>query len=408
MARQRKDREANIVHFSFFDLLFGAFGAFVFLMILQVISTINMIDAGAQKLIDQTVAQNQQLKKENNALQSFKTSYESLEKRYQELVKQDRQNRAETEKLQQNIVNLNRLLENKAQQEEKAAVAAREAAAVKKELAELRTRLRQTENQAKAAQEKNAQLAGQIKELEKETGELKSHLAQKGEQVNITASLQEKITELKNANRAASERNQALREQISDLQSQVAQLAEKKKELQRQGDVLTSMSARARDLEKELEEAKRKIAAVSRAPLSIATKSIPSLLAGEEINLALAAQGGSPPYAWSLSGELPSGLSLDKTQGLIVGKASGTGDFHVSLKVSDSLGDEASSQEPIKLSVKEMSDEDETRVHWTYFVIALLLAAYAAKVVHGKYKWKKLQKEMARKGLKPVLAWERK
>jgi hypothetical protein len=91
MARLKKNREANIVHFSFFDLLFGAFGAFVFLMIMQVLSTLNMVDADIQKVVDETVQQNSALKAELETYKEIDQSLKSLqlqhEKAQEELKK---------------------------------------------------------------------------------------------------------------------------------------------------------------------------------------------------------------------------------------------------------------------------------------------------------------------------------
>ena len=51
----------------------------------------------------------------------------------------------------------------------------------------------------------------------------------------------------------------------------------------------------------------------------------------------VAAQGGQPPYRWSLAaGQLPEGLSIDSGTGVISGKAGQVGEFPFTLRVEDS------------------------------------------------------------------------
>ncbi len=80
MTRIKKNREMNIVHFSFFDLLFGAFGAFVFLMIVQVISSINMVDLDFQKMVDNLVKEKSVLNNQLTDLQRLKSQLNDLQK----------------------------------------------------------------------------------------------------------------------------------------------------------------------------------------------------------------------------------------------------------------------------------------------------------------------------------------
>ncbi len=70
------------------------------------------------------------------------------------------------------------------------------------------------------------------------------------------------------------------------------------------------------------------------AALVIATSSLPQGLRGAPYQASLAAEGGIAPYRWSLAGgELPAGLSLDASSGII----SGTG-RSLSLDSTDSSG----------------------------------------------------------------------
>lgn len=84
MARQKKNRDVSIVHFSFFDLLFGAFGAFVFLMIMQVISTLNLVDIDLQNVIDESVREKQALRRKLENFQGIEARYDNLQARYEQ------------------------------------------------------------------------------------------------------------------------------------------------------------------------------------------------------------------------------------------------------------------------------------------------------------------------------------
>ena len=72
--------------------------------------------------------------------------------------------------------------------------------------------------------------------------------------------------------------------------------------------------------------------------LSITTSSLPAGSVGAPYSQALAAAGGSPPYAWSLSsGALPGGLTLG-ANGTISGTPLSSGPFSFSVQVTDSAG----------------------------------------------------------------------
>jgi hypothetical protein len=58
----------------------------------------------------------------------------------------------------------------------------------------------------------------------------------------------------------------------------------------------------------------------------------------DDLNVSLSASGGSSPYKWKVvEGNLPSGVDLTE-DGRILGKASGPGDYHFTLEVSDANG----------------------------------------------------------------------
>ena len=92
-------------------------------------------------------------------------------------------------------------------------------------------------------------------------------------------------------------------------------------------------------------------------PLSITTTSLPSgtLYSVSHVTYTeqLSASGGNPPYKWKVSaGQLPPGMTLDATTGLLKGKATATGTFSFTVKVVDtSIGSYAHSKFKRALSI---------------------------------------------------------
>jgi hypothetical protein len=79
------------------------------------------------------------------------------------------------------------------------------------------------------------------------------------------------------------------------------------------------------------------------APLVILTSALPAGTTASAYSVALAASGGVTPYAWTLaSGSLPSGLTLDPATGTISGTPAATGEFPVTVTVTDAQGAAAS------------------------------------------------------------------
>lgn len=74
------------------------------------------------------------------------------------------------------------------------------------------------------------------------------------------------------------------------------------------------------------------------AALEITTQKV-TVAAGAPYSVQLTATGGVEPYTWSISsGSLLSGLTLD-TNGTIAGTTTATGNYSISFKVTDSVGD---------------------------------------------------------------------
>ncbi len=85
-------------------------------------------------------------------------------------------------------------------------------------------------------------------------------------------------------------------------------------------------------------------------PLQITTSSLPAGTQGVYYSNPVAATGGVPPYSWSLtSGPLPTGLTLSGT-GVIAGTPTGSsGDFPITVQVTDTLTNTASA--PLSLTI---------------------------------------------------------
>ena len=85
-------------------------------------------------------------------------------------------------------------------------------------------------------------------------------------------------------------------------------------------------------------------------PLQITTSSLPAATQGVYYSNPVAATGGVPPYSWSLSsGPLPAGLTLSGT-GVIAGTPTGSsGDFPITVQVTDTLMNTASA--PLTLTI---------------------------------------------------------
>ncbi len=74
------------------------------------------------------------------------------------------------------------------------------------------------------------------------------------------------------------------------------------------------------------------------SPLEILTTSLPGGTIDQPYGAFLAAQGGMPPYSWSVvSGSLPPGVNLSADGGL-TGTASAAGDFGFTVRVTDDAG----------------------------------------------------------------------
>lgn len=275
MARPRKNREINLFHFSFFNLLLSAFGAFVFLMVMQVLVSINRVDADARQIVDQTVREKDRLKQDLLQYQRLDQTVGSAQAQYQQA--QAERDRFGTER------------------------------------------------------------------------------------------------------DAAWEQNRRLRAELDALQQRLT--AARGAQYPETGDALRALERDKRELEENLEQAGRKLAALKTLPLRIKTRAFPTILTEENVQFALAVEGGSPPYRWELKGALPPGLSLDPNAGLIAGVAQSPGDFQFTLKVTDTQGLGTETQAPVTFKVVRQFEEQGRKVsNWFLIITGALVLFFVHKL----------------------------
>lgn len=88
----------------------------------------------------------------------------------------------------------------------------------------------------------------------------------------------------------------------------------------------------------------------TRAPLTITTQSLPPPLLHQQYRVELKAMGGVAPVEWKISrGNLPEGLDLDASSGVISGVPAKPGELDVTISVIDSAGNTISRDYKIKV-----------------------------------------------------------
>src|SRR5664279_1998405 len=86
---------------------------------------------------------------------------------------------------------------------------------------------------------------------------------------------------------------------------------------------------------------------INPGPLLITTKALPAGTTSVPYSATLGAVGGTPPYTWTILGNLPSGLMLNASTGLISGTPTTGGPSGITLKVQDSATPPATALSPI-------------------------------------------------------------
>jgi len=131
-------------------------------------------------------------------------------------------------------------------------------------------------------------------------------------------------------------------------------------------------------------------------PLTIATRELPHAIARQEYDVALSANGGVPPYTWSLErGELPRGLLLDNHSGVITGKPRRVSETEFIVAATDSQGKKPAAKRKFSLAVDpiffEATAQNPILTWWVLGIIAILvvvgIALLAAFVIGVQCPW---------------------
>jgi hypothetical protein len=90
---------------------------------------------------------------------------------------------------------------------------------------------------------------------------------------------------------------------------------------------------------------------VQPAPLTITTTSLPGGTVGVAYSATLAANGGTLPYTWSITGSLPGGLTLNATTGGIAGTPTTAGTFNFTAQVVDAATPAANASKNLSITI---------------------------------------------------------
>ena len=90
-------------------------------------------------------------------------------------------------------------------------------------------------------------------------------------------------------------------------------------------------------------------------PVSVTTSSLSTATAGTAYSNPLTATGGAAPYTWTLSsGSLPTGFTV-KSAGSLSGTTSQTGQFNITVEVTDSSSSKLTASKSLTLTVESMA-----------------------------------------------------
>jgi hypothetical protein len=98
-------------------------------------------------------------------------------------------------------------------------------------------------------------------------------------------------------------------------------------------------------------------------PLNITTTNLPDGTVGTAYNQTVAAEGGTPPYTWSITvGALPDGLALNTSTGAITGTPTVANTFNFTMQVQDAAMDTDTQALSITISDVPPGDPDITLI----------------------------------------------
>lgn len=189
---------------------------------------------------------------------------------------------------------------------------------------------------------------------------------------------------------------------MSFLQEEVDSLKQIRKEYARRGEQEKALAKENEQLKQRLLQARQEVAALKPTALKVKTRAFPSTLTGENVRLALAAEGGSPPYTWEYAGTLPDGLSLDQPTGMLTGQTRKQGEYAFTVQVTDAAGRSASSPGAIRLSVVKRPEEQKKGVSPGFILMSVITSLLLMYILWKRYQAYRHYQEMRAKGLKLV------
>ncbi|MEO7860536.1 MAG: putative Ig domain-containing protein, partial [Nitrospirales bacterium] len=95
---------------------------------------------------------------------------------------------------------------------------------------------------------------------------------------------------------------------------------------------------------------------VESSPLTITTRSLPDGRRNQPYADTLEASGGVPPYTWSVTPPLPTGLTLTPTTGELSGTPTTTSTTRHDFTVRDSANQTSTIE--LRLRIRDTSDDD--------------------------------------------------
>lgn len=400
MARRKKEREINIVHFSFFDLLFGAFGAFVFLMILHVISSLNLVDADIQKMVDETVQEKNLLKKELNQYKEKEELLVNLQQQYNHILDERKKLLSELEELSKKNTQLETGISSLKRELDSTDKYKNEIKKKEELQKKLEKEIEVLQHEKLKSEGKIADFASKFKAFNREITSLKQFKEKVQKKGDIKKALEQENEGLKKEMAKLNGLKKQLESQLRDARLKIDSLIQQEQILKNKDNLVKNLEEKNKKLRESLEQSKRQLALLKTKPLKLKTRSFPTTITGERVHLPLAVEGGSPPYTWKLKGKLPGALFFDRVKGIISGIVKREGTFNFKVEVTDARGTTVKTGKHISMTVKKYV-EPKSVVSQLFLFLAIILGLYAIKKVWQMYLQKRLIEKMRRKGLAP-------
>jgi hypothetical protein len=157
---------------------------------------------------------------------------------------------------------------------------------------------------------------------------------------------------------------------------------------------------RAQAAEKDMADVRRKVSASTRIPLEIMTRYLSAVPQTEKFEIALSAQGGTPPYSWKLEGKLPKGVNFDGVTGILSGTPDTSGNFDIRVVVTDAVDGRSGDPKPMTLKVIQKTEQKSEITAWILVVVAVF-ATMVANSLWQKHKTNVYIKKMKDQGYEP-------